>query len=175
MGIPVVGPVMVGAVGGWFAATVTVVDFVAFGPTAFPQVRVKVVVVSKLPELLLPLAAGVADPTPLLMEHVIVPPPVTPIQLRLVLAPLAMFAEVGEKEPITTLAGRAKFMSKLAQPADCQRLSYTRPEISLFVSGVVKDGSKRTTNETVRVLPESETEQESMWIYPLPYPGWTTA
>src|SRR3989344_8271092 len=89
------------------ASTVTVVDVVALGPTPFPQVRVKVVVVVRAPEDLLPLAAGVAEPTPLSMEQVMVPPPVTPLQERVLMAPLVMLEGLAVKEPTATLARQA--------------------------------------------------------------------
>ena len=82
----------------------TVTDFAALGPTPLPQVMVKVVEVVSAPVFLLPLAAGVATPTLLSMEQVMVPPPVTPLQLRLVFPPFAMLEEVGMNEPMATFA-----------------------------------------------------------------------
>ena len=84
--------------------TVTMVDFVALGPTPLEQVSVKVVVVRSAPELLLPLAAGVAAPTPLSMEQVMVPPPVTPLQVSVVLEPPLILEGEDVKEPIATFA-----------------------------------------------------------------------
>jgi hypothetical protein len=98
---------MVGAIGGWLPATVTVALFVALGPTPFPQVMVKVVVVVNVPEFLLPLATGVTDPTPLSIEQVMVPPPVIPLHESVLLDPYAMLPGEAEKEPIATLARQA--------------------------------------------------------------------
>jgi hypothetical protein len=86
------------------APTATEAAIVAFGPTPLPHVSVNVVVTVSAPVLTLPLATGVAEPMPLSMEQVTVPPPVTPLQLRFVLAPLRTFPESGEKEPIATFA-----------------------------------------------------------------------
>ncbi|KKW43388.1 MAG: hypothetical protein UY94_C0041G0008 [Parcubacteria group bacterium GW2011_GWA2_56_21] len=85
-----------------FSPIETAVDFIALGPALFPQVSVKVVAVVNAPVLLLPLAAGVAAPTPLSIAQVIVPPPVTPLQLRFVLAPLRTLEEVGMNDPMVT-------------------------------------------------------------------------
>lgn len=85
---------------------VTVVDFDAFGPTPLLQVRVNVVVFKRTPEdaLPLPFASMETAPIPLSMEQVTVPPPVTPVQLRVVLEPLRTLEAVELKEPMATFA-----------------------------------------------------------------------
>ena len=129
-----------------FSPIETAVDFVALGPAPFPQVSVKVVAVVNVPVLLLPLAAGVAAPTPLSIAHVIVPPPVIPLQLRLVLAPFKMLDEVGMNDPIATFARHMSAESLHVLPE-------AQEAVAVFVVSIVAPFFKLNTVEGYATQP----------------------